>query len=388
MKKRNLKVLLFCLLLLFAQPSLLADVNKAGDDAYLSYRSRLNNIKEEKNTIQRRVNAAKRKERVAINQLQATQRQLERYQASYLSTQEDIQSLVEELRDVEKQIYEIDLEAEKKAEALRFHLHQLYIKKANILSSFISSLLNLRSITEFLNTLYYQKKIISREMELVNIVKQKYKDLNLRKQALVRQKEALEENKAKSKKLKQVIYKKKQEQRKLVNRLRKERLAYQSAERQLEQESNQLTQEIIKLTKGDNLDLSDLVQNNYAYPCSARVTSPYGYRRHPIFRVRSFHSGIDLGARYGTSVKASNGGVVIYAGWYSGYGKTVIVSHDKKRSTLYAHLSAIKVSVGDKVAQGNVIGKVGSTGYSTGPHLHFEFRANGKTKNPLSVLRR
>ena len=98
------------------------------------------------------------------------------------------------------------------------------------------------------------------------------------------------------------------------------------------------------------------------------------------------HSGIDLAAPYGTPIKASEGGVVIYSGWYGGYGKVVILDHAKGFSTLYAHLSSTKVSVGARVRQGEVVGFEGSTGYATGPHLHFEVREQGKPKNPVIYL--
>jgi murein DD-endopeptidase MepM/ murein hydrolase activator NlpD len=190
-----------------------------------------------------------------------------------------------------------------------------------------------------------------------------------------------------SEKLREVISQKKDEQYGLVDRLRKERLAYESAERQLERESNELTQKILSLTDGQGIGLEELIKGSFYFPVRAAITSPFGYRMHPIFRVRSFHSGVDLGAKNGTPIKAANGGLVIYAGWYSGYGKTVIVSHSGGKSTLYAHMSRIDAKAGDKVAQGQTIGYVGSSGYSTGPHLHFEYRLGGKPQNPLAVLR-
>ena len=190
-----------------------------------------------------------------------------------------------------------------------------------------------------------------------------------------------------SERLKQAISLKKNEQYSLVDRLRKERLAYESAERQLERESTELTKKILVLSDGNGIGLQDLIKSYFDFPVRAAITSPFGYRMHPIFHVRSFHSGVDLGARYGTPIKASNGGLVIFAGWYSGYGKTIIISHSNGKSTLYAHLERISVSQAQKVYQGQVIGHVGSTGYSTGPHLHFEYRLAGKPQNPLTVLR-
>lgn len=123
----------------------------------------------------------------------------------------------------------------------------------------------------------------------------------------------------------------------------------------------------------------------YIWPTAThRITSPYGYRY--IFGSYSFHLGIDIGASYGSSIMASDGGKVTYAGWKGSYGYLVIVTHDNGSQTYYAHCSKLLVSYGDKVYQGQTIAKVGSTGNSTGPHLHFEIRINGKTVDPQNYL--
>jgi len=116
------------------------------------------------------------------------------------------------------------------------------------------------------------------------------------------------------------------------------------------------------------------------------VTSGFGYRIHPIFNVRRMHTGIDIDADTGDPIKAASGGTVVSAGWRGGYGKCVVIAHSGGLATLYGHMSEIKVSVGQAVKKGQVIGKVGSTGYSTGPHLHFEVRVNGDCVDPLKYL--
>jgi murein DD-endopeptidase MepM/ murein hydrolase activator NlpD len=104
------------------------------------------------------------------------------------------------------------------------------------------------------------------------------------------------------------------------------------------------------------------------------ITSRYGWRTHPISGSRRFHAGLDFGAPMGAPVVAAGGGQVVSAGWMSGYGKTIVIQHNGTQQTLYAHLSDISVQPGQTLARGTVIGRVGSTGNSTGPHLHFEIR--------------
>jgi murein DD-endopeptidase MepM/ murein hydrolase activator NlpD len=121
------------------------------------------------------------------------------------------------------------------------------------------------------------------------------------------------------------------------------------------------------------------------WPTSGPITSSYGWRVHPIFGTRRLHAGIDIGAPSGQSVRAAAGGVVSFSGWMGGYGNIVLVDHGRV-TTAYAHLSSRSVGVGQSVSRGRTIGRVGSTGNSTGPHLHFETRVNGSPVNPMNYF--
>lgn len=123
-------------------------------------------------------------------------------------------------------------------------------------------------------------------------------------------------------------------------------------------------------------------------PASHRVTSSFGWRVHPIFGTKRFHSGVDIGAGSGSAIVAAAAGKVISASYRGGYGNTVMIDHGNGVVTLYAHQKSggMKVSTGERVEKGERIGTVGSTGYSTGPHLHFEVRVNGSPKNPMGYL--
>jgi murein DD-endopeptidase MepM/ murein hydrolase activator NlpD len=123
-----------------------------------------------------------------------------------------------------------------------------------------------------------------------------------------------------------------------------------------------------------------------AWPVTGTITSPFGYRNNPFGGGMEFHQGLDIAAPMGTTVRAAAGGTVISAGWYGGYGNYILIDHGGGMATGYGHLSQIFVSAGQQVAKDQPIGAVGSTGMSTGPHLHFEVRMHGKPTDPAAYL--
>lgn len=125
---------------------------------------------------------------------------------------------------------------------------------------------------------------------------------------------------------------------------------------------------------------------NYGVVSGKRISSTYGSRIHPLTKKRTYHDGIDIAANYGNGVYAYADGKVVQAGWNGGYGNSILIDHGNSLQTRYAHLSKISVNVGQKVTTGQRIGSVGSSGVSTGPHLHFEVLKNGKTTNPLNYI--
>jgi murein DD-endopeptidase MepM/ murein hydrolase activator NlpD len=134
-------------------------------------------------------------------------------------------------------------------------------------------------------------------------------------------------------------------------------------------------------------ELRDALGNRFIWPVKGRQTSPFGWRIDPISHTRLWHAGIDLSSNTGTPVKAAAAGKVSAAGWSNVYGNFVIVTHSGGIQTMYGHLSSIRVKKGAQVAQGGIVGLVGSTGRSTGPHLHFSVYKNGRAVNPLEILK-
>ena len=125
-----------------------------------------------------------------------------------------------------------------------------------------------------------------------------------------------------------------------------------------------------------------------AQPSEGMITSRFGWRVHPIFGTREFHTGLDIANRVGTPVRAAEGGIVRFVGWMGGYGRLIVLTHANGLETSYSHLSAMLVRLGQRVARGEVVGRMGSTGWSTGPHLFFEVRRNGVALDPVPFLQR
>ena len=123
------------------------------------------------------------------------------------------------------------------------------------------------------------------------------------------------------------------------------------------------------------------------YPVSGKITSNYGYRKSPFSRRQEFHDGLDIGASYGATIVATADGMVTFVGYRAGYGRTVTISHGYGFETSYCHNSSTLVKVGQQVKKGQAIAKVGSSGRSTGPHLHYMVIVNGEHKNPADFLK-
>jgi len=181
----------------------------------------------------------------------------------------------------------------------------------------------------------------------------------------------------------QEIAQQEQAKRAMLTRLQRERAAYEQMVRELEEDSKDLEVLILRV-QTRSMPRPALTRGLRAliWPARGAFTSGFGLRRHPIFGIRRMHTGVDIGAPRGAPVQAAADGRVIYTGWFGGYGKIVIIDHGGGISTLYAHLSQILTEEGRSVRQGEIIGRVGSTGYSTGPHVHFEVRVNGRPIDP------
>ena len=266
----------------------------------------------------------------------------------------------------------------------RNRIRQIYKNHTNGL---VALLLSSENINDLLDTIYFQNIVSKNDKEVFDVARKKARNIANLKYNMEMQRDTLKRSIKDINSQQKSIQKAIDENEKYIEKLKTDRATFEKAEKELAKNSSNIENMIIRTTK-----TKEQVSTSGAFmkPISGPVTSSFGYRIHPIFKRRIFHSGIDIGGPNGGAVKAANNGKVIYAGWYGGYGKVVILDHGNYNgsptTTLYAHMSSYNVSVGQYVVKGQVLGKEGTTGYATGPHVHFEVRVNGQPRNPLNYI--
>ncbi|PZV08625.1 MAG: peptidase M23 [Leptolyngbya sp.] len=245
-------------------------------------------------------------------------------------------------------------------------------------------LLQSQNFNEFLDRQYQLKRVYASDRQVLA-------DLKAQADAIQKQKAAVETKRNQVALLRQQLLSQKQqyeaeanEEKQLISRLKDRRGALEAAEAQLARDSEQ----IAGLIRQKIASSTGVIRGTgrFVFPANANISSGFGNRVHPILGYSRFHAGVDFSASYGSTIRAADSGRVIFSGWYGGYGQAVIIDHGGGLSTLYAHASRLLVSEGQAVQQGQPIAAVGSTGLSTGPHLHFEVRQNGNPVNPAGYL--
>jgi murein DD-endopeptidase MepM/ murein hydrolase activator NlpD len=252
-------------------------------------------------------------------------------------------------------------------------------------SDFIEILFNSDEFTEHLNELYFFETMITTNVVFLNDVREKKTQLTRQENKLSGLLGTLKTQEHQIVVIKNVINENKKTKERLYRELMEQKAEYEKQLHQLEKDSEQIQEMIVRLQKqgGHTQWIGD---GRFIWPVVGKITSYFGKRVHPIFKTESFHTGIDIGAPIGRPVFAASEGVVLYSGNWGGYGKTVVIDHGAGYTSIYGHLSAFYVKRSAKVTKGQIIALVGSTGWSTGPHLHFEIRQAGKAVDPLSYL--
>ncbi|SHJ62394.1 murein hydrolase activator EnvC family protein [Paramaledivibacter caminithermalis] len=362
------------LMILMALEAFAFDINE--DKKKLSnVNDKINKVGQEKKENEKKQKDITEKIKILEGSIIKLESEIEELNKNVVETKNKIELTKKELTKAQENIAN-------KNDILNSRLEVMY-KNRDV--GYIEVLLDSTSFEDLLTRLDMVKKIFKHDVELL-------KYLKAQRDLIEKKKVTLENHNS------QLIA--------LMNSTKQKKESLKVSRGQMERVKQQLVQNHKALEKEEDklIDLAKRIEDQirrkqssekyvggkmaWPAPGFSRITSPFGYRIHPILRVKKLHTGIDIGIPYGKNIVAAQSGKVIHSGWLGGYGKTIMIDHGGGIVTLYAHNSSILVKEGQKVERGQIISKCGSTGMSTGPHLHFEVRKNGEYIDPQQYVKK
>ncbi len=347
-------------------------------------------VEQKRAVAKQQIHKLKLLEKIETNKLYKNQRNLERTEQTLNENKAQYQSAQEELVSLESKLQKLTSDYKALQNATNKRIVQIFKTKRK---SYVEFLLSSKNVNNFLDRLYFENIVMKQDRDNIRKMQRQTRKIIEVKRQIEMQKRYLASSIKSIDREQKNIQDAISQNEKMIYKLKTDRATWEKAERDLARQSRAIADMINKQTvKAEKNQQKISVSGGFIRPVGGPVTSPFGWRVHPIFKRKIFHSGVDLGMPMNASVKAANSGKVIFVGWYGGYGKVVIIDHGRingvPTTTLYAHLNSYRVSVGSTVVRGQVIANVGTTGYSTGPHLHFEVRQNGNPTNPFNFVPR
>lgn len=321
-------------------------------------------------------------------QIQQLDDKIRKYENENAELEKKLNELETSAKETTEKLNAVTEEYNKKEQQLRERLVALY-EAGSI--SYLDVLLSSRTLSEFLSRYYKILEVMEYDNQLINTVEEEKNTIEIAKQKLDKETDEIKTLKLKVEQNKNINKNTKTLQEGYMAKLSKSEKKLNEKITKYKTETIQLETRIreISMANGDyDIQYTGGLMIWPVAIAGTKITSDYGTRQHPIQGVTNFHLGIDIGnAGFGAPAVAALGGVVTYAGELGSYGNCVIINHGDGISTLYGRGQKILVEFGQTVQQGDIIMEVGSTGNSTGPHLHFEVRINGKTVDPLNYVK-
>ena len=302
--------------------------------------------------------------------------------AEHRARRAELNATLERLEENEEKLEVAERDFDRKSEALGRRVRDIYI---NGQISYVDVLFGAKDFSDFLTRMDLLKRVIQQDYDLVQVVFAEKTAIETSQKELEKDKTAKEKLVASAADRKKEAEKKQAAKQAIIDKMETDR----ATQERIINENLAASKEVEQMIRNSRYQpASPALSGGGAlnWPLGGPITSPFGWRVHPITGASRFHSGIDIGGDYGDTIHAAGAGIVSYAGWISGYGYAVIIDHGGGISTLYGHNQALLVSEGQSVSQGQAIAECGSTGNSTGPHCHFEVRVDGEPVDPMGYL--
>ncbi|HWJ02897.1 MAG TPA: peptidoglycan DD-metalloendopeptidase family protein [Verrucomicrobiae bacterium] len=342
--------------------------------------------KSEQDKIKKQISKYKDQEEDLIQDLADTTQKIAVSKDKLAKLDQQLTAADAEVNKAEKELKDAELLLQQRTEALQKRMRGMY-EQGQI--GYLEVLFQSANLGDFINNVEYVSKILAHDTKLVRDISAEKEELKKQHAELVKKRDSVARVKA--------------EQEKQKAELQGQEAAYQGKLKQSQAALDDLFQEMQEKKEAEN-QIRDLISkakprnpgqvSNLVWPAPAvhTISSKFGYRYHPVLGYTKLHTGMDIPVSMGSQVVAAASGEVIYAGYMTGYGYTILIAHSGSMQTLYAHLSSYAVHTGDEVQAGQTIAYSGGAkghpgaGYSTGPHLHFEVRINGVPEDPLNYL--
>ncbi|HBX75267.1 MAG TPA: peptidase M23 [Acidaminococcaceae bacterium] len=351
--------------------------------------SEMEKKQEELNQAQHNVQVAEEKKDQAKQKVAEAKESLGEIVAKLSRLQKDIDVLQKKAdalqKDIDKNTAELNKKKEEMEGRMEIYRHRLRDIYENGQINYLDVLLGAKDFGDFASRMYLLQKIIRSDLDLIAVIEQEAGEIQKRQDQLDAQmaeikkdRAALEQKRSDAENMRQ------QRAQKLYMAEEEKRKSDEEYDRMLAISDN--IKAMLQGMEAASQMPSGGGNGSFVWPCSGPITSYYGWRVHPIFGTRKYHSGMDIAVDYGTPIHAAATGVVVYSGWMGGYGYAIMIDHGGGLVTIYGHNSSLAVSEGQRVSQGQLVAYAGSTGYSTGPHCHFEVRLHGEVTEPLNYL--